>query len=176
MIIPAIGQRANLACIEGTGINTTRWGTIEADPVTYMTSREGVFAAGDVHVGPWIAIGAVAGGKEAAESIDRYLQGKDMAAGRGISEEAKAMQNWVDIPLDEEKKVREHMPQLEPELCCVCFDEVKQGYTESRPNGRPSAASIAPSVPNACSVSRPARPGPLPINSKKRPWNCRWAQ
>jgi NADPH-dependent glutamate synthase beta subunit-like oxidoreductase len=82
MIVPAIGQRANLACLEGSGINTSRWGTIEADPVTYMTSRKGVFAAGDVHVGPWIAIGAVAGGKEAAESIHCYLQGKDMAAGR----------------------------------------------------------------------------------------------
>ena len=132
MIVPAIGQRANLTCIEDSGINTTRWGTIEADPVTYMTSREGVFAAGDVHVGPWIAIGAVAGGKEAAESIDRYLQGKDLAAGRGMSEEAKAMQNWVDIPLDEDKKVRERMPQLEPELCCACFDEVKQGYSEEQ--------------------------------------------
>jgi heterodisulfide reductase subunit A-like polyferredoxin len=132
MIVPAIGQRANLTCIEDSGINTTRWGTIEADPVTYMTSREGVFAAGDVHVGPWIAIGAVAGGKEAAESIDRYLQGKDMAAGRGMSEEAKAMQNWLDIPLDEDKKVRERLPQLAPELCCACFDEVKQGYSEEQ--------------------------------------------
>ena len=132
MIVPAIGQRANLKCIEDSGINTTRWGTIEADPVTYMTSRQGIFAAGDVHVGPWIAIGAVAGGKEAAESIDRYLQGKDMTAGRGISEEAKAMQNWVDLPLDEDKKVRERMPQLEAELCCACFDEVKKGYTEEQ--------------------------------------------
>ena len=41
-----------------------------------MTSRKGVFAAGDVHVGPWIAIGAVAGGKEAAESIDRLFTGQ----------------------------------------------------------------------------------------------------
>ena len=132
MIIPAIGQRAYLKCIEGSGINTTRWGTIEADPITYMTSRHGVFAAGDVHVGPWIAIGAVAGGKEAAESIERFLQGKDMAAGRGMSEEAKAMQNWVGIPLDEDKQARERMPQLEPELCCSCFEEVKKGYTEEQ--------------------------------------------
>ena len=42
-----------------------------------------------------------------------------MTAGRGMSEEAKAIQNWVDIPLDEEKQVRERMPQLEPEMCCV---------------------------------------------------------
>ena len=38
----------------------------------------GVFAAGDVHTGPWIAIEAVGGGIEAAESIDRYLRGVDM--------------------------------------------------------------------------------------------------
>ncbi|WP_449243896.1 FAD-dependent oxidoreductase [Desulfobacca acetoxidans] len=132
MIVPAIGQRANLNGITGAGIRTTRWGTIEADPITYMTSREGVFAAGDVHVGPWIAIGAVAGGKEAAESIDRFLRGRDLGAGRGLSEEAKTMQHWMDIPLDEEKHPRQGMPQLPHELCCTCFDEVKLGYTEEQ--------------------------------------------
>jgi len=131
-IVPAIGQRADLTCLEGTGVTTTRWGTLEADPITYQTSRSGVFAAGDVHVGPWIAIGAVAGGKEAAESIDRFCQGQDLAAGRRLSAEAKAIQKWTDIPLDEEKKPREEMPRLEAELCCVCFDEVNKGYTESQ--------------------------------------------
>ena len=57
--------------------------------MTYQTTRPGVFAAGDVHVGPWIAIGAVAGGKEAAESIDRFLQGQELSAGRGISEKPR---------------------------------------------------------------------------------------
>jgi len=129
MILPAIGQRADLKCLEGTGINTTKWGTIEVNEITYGTSRPGVFAAGDVHMGPWIAIGAVAGGKEAAESIHRFLEGKDLAAGREISEEAKTLQNWAGIPLDEEKKPRETMPQLPHETCCTCFDEVKKGYS-----------------------------------------------
>lgn len=132
MIIPAIGQRADLQCLENSGINTTRWGTVEVNEITYATSRKGVFAAGDMHTGPWIAIGAVAGGKQAAESIDRFLQGKNMTEGRSLSEDAKAMKKWVDIPLDEEKKPREGMPQLPANLCCSCFDEVKQGYTEEQ--------------------------------------------
>jgi heterodisulfide reductase subunit A-like polyferredoxin len=44
--------------------------------------RKGVFAGGDLQTGPWVAIGAIAAGKEAAESIERYLDGVDMAAGR----------------------------------------------------------------------------------------------
>ena len=66
MIIPAIGQEANLSPIQDSGIKLSRWGTIEVDEASYQTSREGVFAAGDVHTGPWIAIEAVGGGIEAA--------------------------------------------------------------------------------------------------------------
>lgn len=132
MVVAAIGQRADLSCLEGSGVNTTRWGTIEADPITYQTSRPGVFTAGDAHVGPWIAIGAVAGGREAAESIDRYLTGRDLYEGRGLSTEAETLQKWADLPLDEEKKARPEMPRLAPEICCTCFEEVHLGYTEEQ--------------------------------------------
>ena len=82
-LIPAIGQRPNLAAIEDiAGLEFTRWGTIEVDAVTYATGREGVFAGGDVQTGPWVAIGAIAAGREAAESISRYIDGRDMAEGR----------------------------------------------------------------------------------------------
>ncbi len=78
MVIPAIGQEAGSANLNDSGIAFSRLGTIETDEVTYMTSRPGVFAAGDAHTGPWIAIEAVGGGIEAAESIDRYIKGVDM--------------------------------------------------------------------------------------------------
>ncbi len=132
MVVAAVGQRPALDCLAGTGIQLSRWGTIDADPITYMTSRPGVFAAGDVQVGPWIAIGAVAGGREAAESIDRYLQGRDLAAGRGLSTAAQAMQGWVDIPLTEEKQAREPMPLLPVDQCLATFAEVRQGYNEEQ--------------------------------------------
>ncbi len=75
MIVPAIGQEAAQNALAACGVKTSRWGTIEVNEVTYETSRPGVFAGGDVHTGPWIAIEAVGGGIEAAESIDRYIKG-----------------------------------------------------------------------------------------------------
>ena len=55
MIVPAIGQEAAQGPLADCGVKLSRWGTIEVDEVTYETSRPGVFAAGDVHTGPWIA-------------------------------------------------------------------------------------------------------------------------
>jgi NADPH-dependent glutamate synthase beta subunit-like oxidoreductase len=82
-LIPAIGQRPDLSAIDTVeDLEFTRWSTTEVDPITYATGRKGVFAGGDLQTGPWVAIGAIAAGKEAAESIERYLDGVDMAAGR----------------------------------------------------------------------------------------------
>ena len=130
MVIPAIGQEAGSANLKDLGIAFSRLGTIEVDEVTYMTSRPGVFAAGDAHTGPWIAIEAVGGGIEAAESIDRYIKGVDMYEGRvrGIA----ARQRWREIPKDEEGRPREIMPTLPPEISSICFAEIVQGYSEEQ--------------------------------------------
>ncbi len=82
-LVPAIGQRPDLSAIENVaGLNISRWGTTEVDAVTYATDREGVFSGGDLQTGPGIAIAAIAAGREAAESIVRYLDHQDMAKGR----------------------------------------------------------------------------------------------
>ena len=130
LVVAAIGQEAGAQVLKDQGISCTRLGTIEVDEVTYMTSRPGVFAAGDASTGPWIAIEAVGGGIEAAESIDRYLKGEDMYAGRmrGIA----AAQRWREIPKDEEGRPREIMPTLPPEVSSICFAEIAQGYSEEQ--------------------------------------------
>ena len=75
MILPAIGQTPDLSFLPEDGsIQATKWGTIVTDPLTLSTSKKGVFAAGDCVTGPGIAIEAIAGGKKAALSIDRYLK------------------------------------------------------------------------------------------------------
>jgi len=130
MIVPAIGQEAAQNALAACGVKTSRWGTIEVNEITYETSRPGVFAGGDVHTGPWIAIEAVGGGIEAAESIDRYLKGEDMAAGR--TEGKEAHKRWAEIPKDETGAPREVMAALPPEYTCSCFDEISQGYTEEQ--------------------------------------------
>ncbi|PIU52943.1 MAG: 4Fe-4S ferredoxin [Deltaproteobacteria bacterium CG07_land_8_20_14_0_80_60_11] len=130
MIVPAIGQEAAQGPLAACGVKLSRRGTIEVNEVTYETSRAGVFAAGDVHTGPWIAIEAVGGGIEAAASIDRYLRGVDMVEGRSEGEEAH--KRWAEIPKDEEGAPREVMAALPPEHTCTCFDEISQGYTEEQ--------------------------------------------
>jgi heterodisulfide reductase subunit A-like polyferredoxin len=130
MVVPAIGQEAALGALADWGIKTSKWATIEVDENTYQTSRPGVFAAGDVHTGPWIAIEAVGGGIEAAESIDRYLRGVDMAEGRVLGKEAH--DRWWELPRDEEGRPREVMQTLPPEHTCACFDEIALGFTEGQ--------------------------------------------
>jgi heterodisulfide reductase subunit A-like polyferredoxin len=136
-LIPAIGQRPDLSALEDiTGLTYTRWGTTEVDAVTYATERDGVFAGGDLQTGPWVAIGAIGAGKEAAESILRYIESKDMAEGR----EPVVNENPVyrPIPEDEPLMERAKMPELPVGKRQGNFNEVELGYTEEE--GRAEAA------------------------------------
>jgi heterodisulfide reductase subunit A-like polyferredoxin len=135
VVIMAIGQRTNLKFItDKDGVTLTPRGLIQADPVTKATSREGVFAGGDVETGPWIAIGAVAAGREAATSIDLYLDGKDLKAGRTLpvrpipKEEGK----WNPVPADIQKKHRALMETLPVEEWIKGFKEINLGYKEEQ--------------------------------------------
>jgi heterodisulfide reductase subunit A-like polyferredoxin len=130
MIVPAIGQEAAPEVLKQTGLKLSRWGTIEVNELTYETSRPGVFAAGDVHTGPWIAVEAIGGGIEAAESIDRHIRGVDLAQGRVLGQEAHG--RWRDFPKNEEGQPREMMTCLPPELSSCSFDEIALGFTEEQ--------------------------------------------
>lgn len=55
------------------GLATRKWGLIEADPETGVTSVPGVFAGGDAVSGPDLVVTAVRGGRRAAASIHQYL-------------------------------------------------------------------------------------------------------
>ena len=82
-LISAIGQKPDLSALEHiTGVDFSSRGTAETDELTFATGREGVFAGGDLQTGPAQAIMAIAAGREAACSIQRFLDGEDMAAGR----------------------------------------------------------------------------------------------
>ena len=133
-LIPAIGQRPDLSTIEDiTGLAFTRWGTAEADATTYATGREGVFVGGDLQTGPWVAIGAIAAGREAAESIIRYFDGRDMAAGREPITKDDPV--YRPIPVGAPKEARAKMPELPLDQRKGNFKEVELGYEESEGQG-----------------------------------------
>ena len=136
-LIPAIGQRPDLSALENiTGLTYTRWGTTEVDAITYATEQEGVFAGGDLQTGPWVAIGAIGAGKEAAESILRYIESRDMAAGR----EPVVNENPIYRPIPEDEAIveRARMPELAADKRKGNFNEVELGYAEAE--GRAEAA------------------------------------
>jgi glutamate synthase (NADPH/NADH) small chain len=56
-----------------TALTVNRWGAIRADFGTLMTSLDGVFAVGDIVRGASLVVWAVKDGRDAAESIHKYL-------------------------------------------------------------------------------------------------------
>ncbi|MEN8136323.1 MAG: NAD(P)-dependent oxidoreductase [Thermodesulfobacteriota bacterium] len=82
-IVPAISQDVNLGAIDGVDLELSRWNTIEIDEVTMQTSVDWVFAGGDAVLGPETAAKAIYQAKEAAESIIRMFEGRDLKEGRG---------------------------------------------------------------------------------------------
>jgi len=59
----------------------TEWGTIKVNRRTLMSNLDGVFAAGDIVRGASLVVWAIRDGRDAAASIDRYIQTKAAAAG-----------------------------------------------------------------------------------------------
>jgi glutamate synthase (NADPH/NADH) small chain len=74
MVVVAIGTNANpVIPITTPGLETNKWGYIVADEETGKTSREGVYAGGDIVTGSATVILAMGAAKKAARAIDEYL-------------------------------------------------------------------------------------------------------
>jgi glutamate synthase (NADPH/NADH) small chain len=76
-VIMALGTRPNpMVFTDAGGLERTRWGTVVADETTGRTTREAVWAGGDIVTGAATVISAMGAGKRAAADIDRYLRGE----------------------------------------------------------------------------------------------------
>jgi heterodisulfide reductase subunit A-like polyferredoxin len=159
VIIPAIGQKTDTTFLKDTkDIELDRWNNIKVDPISFQTTKKGVFAGGDAQTGASIAIAAVAAGKEAAVSIKRYLDGKDLTKGREpielpqkdfypikediqkvkrakmsriLMEERKAGFTEVELGLSEEAAVADAKKCLNCMVCCECLECVKACKAEA---------------------------------------------
>ena len=73
-VVVAIGNGPNPLIPNTTpGLELTRWGNIVADEESGRTSREGVFAGGDIVTGAATVIMAMGAGKKAATAMHAYL-------------------------------------------------------------------------------------------------------
>ena len=74
-ILMAVGQRVDLSFLdEKYQLQLDRRGFIGVNEDSQMTSRDGVFAAGDATTGPATVIGAIANGQKASSGVNQYLE------------------------------------------------------------------------------------------------------
>lgn len=127
-VIVTIGQVPDATSLgERLGIETTKWGTLKADPLTLETGLTGVFAGGDCVTGPDVVINAELAGKRAAKSIDRWINHRDLRAGREL--EGPYHTEYVVDTTGALMQRQVHMQALDPETRGKTFAEVHVGYT-----------------------------------------------
>ncbi len=126
-VIVALGEEADWACLTPEcACQLTTTGAMEVDPLTLQSDDPQIFAAGDALRGPSTVIEAIADGKQAAISIDRYLKGLDLHQGRA--------REWVAVTEVQTEKCnpahRAPMPRVEAAGRTGDFAEVEQGLAE----------------------------------------------
>ena len=96
-VVIAIGQSPNPLIRQTTpGLDCQKWGGIIVEEETNHTSKEGVWAGGDVVTGAATVILAMGAGKKAAKAIDEKLSGEYMyctRCGKELEEDAKFCPN-----------------------------------------------------------------------------------
>jgi heterodisulfide reductase subunit A-like polyferredoxin len=130
-VVIAIGQMVDEQFAEHINVVSER-GCFKTDPVTGQTSIEGVFAGGDNASGPASIIEAVAAGKRAAESIQKYLNGEDLLTNR-FEDAVKPVPEELLPSIEKvEKKARVNPEELAPARRLRNFEEVEKGLTEAQ--------------------------------------------
>ncbi len=133
LVVLAIGQVPDIEGLEpGLGSTLTRDKRIQINPVTFVTRRPGVFAAGDaVTRDKMSAIEAIGMGKKAAAEIDAYLRGLSSAEDSpGVGEIPVAHRELSEAELL--PKPRVPAPNLSMEKRLTSFAEIELGYSQEQ--------------------------------------------
>ena len=128
-IIAAIGQTPDTSFLEeNKEIHLSKSGYISVNETTLETSVPGIFAGGDAVTGPKSVIDALAAGKKAAISIDRYIRGEDLTIGR---EGEGAVESRLKVDVEGvAKKKRVSKPTLSVDQRKGNFQEVELGLSK----------------------------------------------
>ncbi|NIQ87943.1 MAG: FAD-dependent oxidoreductase, partial [Deltaproteobacteria bacterium] len=128
-VIPAIGQESDWACLtEECACTLSDWNTMQVNPLTLQSNDPDIFAGGDAVHGPRTVIEAIAHGKQAAISIDRFIRDENLRDGR--EKKWKAVEGVSTVGYD--LIPREKMPRLAGEERSDNFKEVQLGLTEEQ--------------------------------------------
>jgi hypothetical protein len=143
-VILAVGQTSETAfcrdfCfLEGEGVLPIQKGLIAIDPETQQTEMRGVFAGGDSANGPATVVQAIAAGRRAAASIDRFLGGdgvievgrRKAEGGRGKGEGGRGKVEDGEKPEYDGKRERGFAELERVEVPSLPLSERRAGFDE----------------------------------------------
>jgi len=131
-LVVAIGEQLRPFHQEKSdGVELTKWGTVQADEKTMLTTREGVYAGGDAVTGPNTVIDAVAAGQRVAQLIDRQIKGEPLDLGLTQRTPSAYIEPYA-VEEDAEPAARVHEATVEMEQRRRSFDEVERALDEEQ--------------------------------------------
>jgi len=128
VVIAAIGQSSEVDCVGDCGVVFNRNTTAQVGR-DLATTREGVFAAGDLVLGPATVVEAVAQGNQVAEAVDAYLRESEVGA-------AASLKAYDDLPVSWDLEAygdakRAEMPVQDAVIRRTNWQEVELGFSEA---------------------------------------------
>ncbi len=132
-VIVAIGQSPDMEWLDkNEAMELTKWGNPIVNRYSQQTSIPDVFAGGDAVSGPATVIEAVAMGKRAAHSIDKYIRGLPLP---DRPEQAAPRMKVETIKLEAKDKVRippAPIPLLPVDERILGFEQIECEWDEDR--------------------------------------------
>ncbi|MGB1882999.1 MAG: FAD-dependent oxidoreductase [Gammaproteobacteria bacterium] len=135
-VLIAVGQENAFPWIErDIGLEFGEWDMPVVDRITMQSSLPNVFFGGDAAFGPENIIWAVAHGHEAAISIDRYLNGEEVAdrppPNVGVSSQKMGIHEWsYDNDISDDLRYKVPLKDLKQALANIKV-EVELGFDQT---------------------------------------------
>jgi NADPH-dependent glutamate synthase beta subunit-like oxidoreductase len=138
-VVVAIGQA-------GGTLDPGTFGALKADALTLQTERPKIFLAGDCQVGPSSVIRAMASGRQAAVSVDRFLKGEHLRFNRTyagpvvtefeISTEGAIQRDRIQPPMHPFRREGDFAELEGPYSTEQARQEAERCYSRGQPEGR----------------------------------------
>ncbi len=128
----SIGQSVQWGdLLKGTKVELNRNGTAQADPLTLQTAEPDIFVGGDVFTGARFAIDAIAGGREGAVSINRFVHpGNRLDLARNRREFIELDKD--DIKIESFDNAPRQIPGKKAGVAKDTFDDLRMTLTEEQ--------------------------------------------
>jgi len=124
-VIYAIGFKTDWKeLLKGTKVEFNKNGTAKADPVTLQTAEPDIFVGGDAYTGQKFVVDALAGGREGAVSLHRFVnEGQSLTIHRNTRQFTPLNKDEVVLPPDQYKKPARQKVQIDAKKSLTMNDD-----------------------------------------------------